>query len=38
MNAFDFLVHNFDYDEVLETYDTELIKFGSQKLQKEELR
>lgn len=32
MNAFDFLVHNFDYDDVIEDYYSELVRFGSQAL------
>ena len=35
MNAFDFLVHNFDYDAAMEEYDTVLIKFGSQAIQED---
>lgn len=35
MNAFDWLVHNFDYDGIQEDYDTALIKFGSQALQED---
>ncbi len=35
MNAWDFIVHNLDYEEIQELYDTELIKFGSQALQED---
>lgn len=35
MNAWDFLVHNLDYEEIQEEYDTALIKFGSQALQED---
>lgn len=37
MNAFDFIMHNFDYDLAQEETDSALIKFSLQKIQ-EDLR
>ena len=32
MNAWDLIVRNFDYDAILEEYDTALIKFSATKI------